>query len=136
MKPPARPRLGVTIETAAGGVRVLAVSEGSVAQASGLAAGDLIIGAAGVDVLMCDSTNAFVQGSSGSEAALAPSIDVVVSRDYTDPNAPSVFVPNFTNPTAAGDPSLVSNIGYTRNFLATPNTANSGGLEFVGFLEV
>ena len=35
--------------------------------------------------------------------ALAPSIDVVVSRDYTDPNAPSVFVPNFTNPTAGGD---------------------------------
>jgi hypothetical protein len=35
--------------------------------------------------------------------ALAPSVDVVVSRDYEDMGAPSVTVPDFTNPTAPGD---------------------------------
>jgi hypothetical protein len=38
--------------------------------------------------------------------ALAPSVDVVVSRDYWDMGAPSVMVPGFTNPTAPGDAIL------------------------------
>jgi hypothetical protein len=38
--------------------------------------------------------------------ALAPSVDVVVSRDYSDLGAPSVTVPGFTNPTADGDAVL------------------------------
>jgi len=38
--------------------------------------------------------------------ALAPSVDVVVSRDYDDPTAPSVTVPGFTNPTGEGDSPL------------------------------
>ncbi len=42
-------------------------------------------------------------------AAFAPTVDVVVSRDYDDPNAPSVTVPGFTNPTA-GDEALLSQI--------------------------
>jgi hypothetical protein len=41
--------------------------------------------------------------------ALAPSVDVVVSRDYWDMGAPSVTVPNLTNPTAPGD-ALLSQI--------------------------
>jgi uncharacterized iron-regulated protein len=43
---PARPRLGVMIEQAEGGVRILEVIEGSVAEATGLAAGDIIVSAA------------------------------------------------------------------------------------------
>lgn len=46
----ARPRLGVSIEAAGGGVRILEISQGSVAEATGLAAGDLIVGAAGANV--------------------------------------------------------------------------------------
>jgi hypothetical protein len=42
-------------------------------------------------------------------AALAPSVDVAVSRDYGDPGAPGVTVPGFTNPTADGD-ALLSQI--------------------------
>jgi hypothetical protein len=38
--------------------------------------------------------------------ALAPSVDVVISRDYYDMGAPSVTVPGFTNPTADGDAVL------------------------------
>ncbi|MHC4986585.1 MAG: DUF4397 domain-containing protein, partial [Planctomycetota bacterium] len=38
--------------------------------------------------------------------ALAPSVDVVVSRDYGDFNAPSVTVPGFSNPTTEGDAVL------------------------------
>ena len=34
--------------------------------------------------------------------ALAPAVDVVVSRDYSDPNAPGVTVPGFSNPTSVG----------------------------------
>lgn len=41
--------------------------------------------------------------------AAAPSVDVVVSRDYSDPNAPGVTVPGFTNPTAA-DEAMLSQI--------------------------
>jgi hypothetical protein len=33
-------------------------------------------------------------------AAFAPSVDVVVSRDYSNPDAPSVTVPGFSNPTS------------------------------------
>ena len=46
--PPARPRLGVMIETGSGGVTVLEVIADSVAEASGLLAGDVIVSAAGV----------------------------------------------------------------------------------------
>jgi hypothetical protein len=35
-------------------------------------------------------------------AAFAPSVDVVVSRDYADPNSPGVTVPGFSNPTSDG----------------------------------
>ena len=38
--------------------------------------------------------------------AKAPSVDVVVSRDYDDMGAPGVTVPGFTNPTADGDAVL------------------------------
>jgi hypothetical protein len=38
--------------------------------------------------------------------ALAPSVDVVVSRDYEDINAPGVTVPGFSNPTSEGDAVL------------------------------
>lgn len=41
--------------------------------------------------------------------ALAPTIDVVVSRDYSDPTAPGVTVPDFTNPTAS-DEAVLSQI--------------------------
>ncbi len=35
--------------------------------------------------------------------ALAPAVDVVLSRDYENPNAPGVTVPAFSNPTTEGD---------------------------------
>jgi hypothetical protein len=38
--------------------------------------------------------------------ALAPSVDVVVSRNYSNPNSPGVTVPGFTNPTSDGDAVL------------------------------
>jgi hypothetical protein len=38
--------------------------------------------------------------------AKAPSVDVVVSRDYSNPNAPGVTVPDFTNPTADVDAAI------------------------------
>jgi hypothetical protein len=38
--------------------------------------------------------------------ALAPAVDVVLSRDYEDPGAPSVTVPGFSNPTTEGDAVL------------------------------
>jgi uncharacterized iron-regulated protein len=43
---PAKPRLGIVIESADGGIRVLKVVEGSVAEATGLAPGDIIVSAA------------------------------------------------------------------------------------------
>ena len=47
-KPQEKPRLGVLIEKAENGVRVLKVMDGSVAQAAKLAEGDIIVKAAGV----------------------------------------------------------------------------------------
>jgi hypothetical protein len=41
--------------------------------------------------------------------ALAPTVDVILSRDYSNSNAPSVTFPGFTNPTADGD-ALLSQI--------------------------
>lgn len=38
--------------------------------------------------------------------ALAPAVDVVVSRDYSNPQAPNVTVPGFTNPSADCDACL------------------------------
>jgi hypothetical protein len=35
-------------------------------------------------------------------AAFAPTVDVVVSRDYSDPGSPGVTVPGFSNPTSSG----------------------------------
>lgn len=45
--PPARPLLGITVETDTGGVRVTAVRKGSIADAAGLREGDLLLEAAG-----------------------------------------------------------------------------------------
>jgi len=47
---PAKPRLGVMIEPAEGGVRVARVMEGSVAEAAALQPDDLVVAAAGVDI--------------------------------------------------------------------------------------
>ena len=47
---PAKPRLGVVIEQAKGGVRVLDIADGSVAQAAGIEAGDIIVSAASFSV--------------------------------------------------------------------------------------
>lgn len=44
---PTKPRLGVVIETSAQGVRILRVADDSVASEAALAAGDIIVGAAG-----------------------------------------------------------------------------------------
>jgi hypothetical protein len=38
--------------------------------------------------------------------AKAPSVDVVLSRNYNNPNAPGVMVPGLTNPTADGEAIL------------------------------
>jgi len=38
--------------------------------------------------------------------ALAPTVEVVVSRDYSDPQASGVSVPGFSNPTSDGDAVL------------------------------
>ncbi|NIM00170.1 MAG: DUF4397 domain-containing protein [Acidobacteria bacterium] len=38
--------------------------------------------------------------------AFAPAVDVVVSRDYDDPTAPSVTVNGFTNPTGAAEAGM------------------------------
>lgn len=38
--------------------------------------------------------------------AFAPSVDVVISRDYEDPGAPSVTVADFSNPTSEADAVL------------------------------
>ena len=45
-----RPRLGVTIEAANGGLKLLSVAQGSVAEAASLAEGDVVMSAAGVPV--------------------------------------------------------------------------------------
>ena len=47
---PPKPRLGVIIETVEAGVRILRISEDSVAQVAQLAVGDIIVAAAGVQV--------------------------------------------------------------------------------------
>lgn len=47
---PAKPRLGVVIETIAEGVRILRVAEDSVAATAALAAGDIIVAAAGTPI--------------------------------------------------------------------------------------
>jgi uncharacterized iron-regulated protein len=47
---PAKPRLGVVIETTAKGVRILRVADDSVAAQAALAAGDIIVGAAGTPI--------------------------------------------------------------------------------------
>jgi len=38
--------------------------------------------------------------------ALAPTVDVAVSRNYNNPNAPGVTVPDLSNPTSDADPLL------------------------------
>lgn len=47
---PAKPRLGIVIESTDGGIRVLKVIDGSVADATGLATGDIILSAASFPV--------------------------------------------------------------------------------------
>jgi uncharacterized iron-regulated protein len=49
-KAPGRPRLGVMLETGAGGIRIRAVEKGSIAEAAGLRQGDLIVEIAGAPV--------------------------------------------------------------------------------------
>ena len=51
VEPPPGPRLGVMIENADGGVRIVEVVDGSVAADSDLRAGDVIVRAAGFDTL-------------------------------------------------------------------------------------
>lgn len=71
-------------------------------------AGDLL----GLGVTASIFGNDFTPTASGKariiahHTALAPSVDVILSRDYSAPNAPSVTVPGFTNPTAEGDAVL------------------------------
>lgn len=50
MVKPTKPRLGVVIETSAKGVRILRVADDSVASKAELAAGDIIVGAAGLPI--------------------------------------------------------------------------------------
>ncbi|MDQ2104303.1 ChaN family lipoprotein [Azospirillum isscasi] len=56
-----RPRLGVMLEPGRDGVRVRAVTEGSVAAAAGLAAGDIVVAAAGTPVREASDLTAVVQ---------------------------------------------------------------------------
>lgn len=57
---PAPPRLGITVETAPGGVKVSAVSPGSIAEAIGLRAGDVLVEAAGKAVKTPEDVRAIV----------------------------------------------------------------------------
>ena len=74
-------------------------------------AGDLL----GLGVTASIFLNDFTPTANGKariiaqHTAKAPAVDVVLSRDYSDPSAPSVTVPGFTNPTADGD-ALLSQI--------------------------
>ena len=71
-------------------------------------AGDLL----GLGVTASIFANDFTSTAPGKariiahHTALAPTVDVTLSRDYSSPNAPSVNVPGFTNPTADGDGAL------------------------------
>jgi uncharacterized iron-regulated protein len=56
-----RPRLGVLIETVGDGVRIQRVGKGSIAEAAGIRAGDIISAAAGVPVKEMDDLRAAVQ---------------------------------------------------------------------------
>ncbi len=58
---PPRPRLGVILEQEQEGVRVRSVAEGSVAAAAGLAAGDIVVAAAGAPVRDVSNLTAVVQ---------------------------------------------------------------------------
>jgi hypothetical protein len=58
---PARPRLGIMIEQAVDGIRVLEVFEGSVAEAAGLAHGDIILNAATFPVVRTSELIEIVQ---------------------------------------------------------------------------
>ena len=56
-----RPRLGVVLEQEQAGVRVRSVADGSVAAAAGLAAGDIVVAAAGTPVREVSNLTAVVQ---------------------------------------------------------------------------
>jgi len=58
---PAKPRLGILIESADDGIRVLKVFEDSVAEATGLATGDVIVGAATIPVVRSSELIEIVQ---------------------------------------------------------------------------
>ncbi len=58
---PPRPRLGVLLEPAAGGVQVRSVAEGSVAAAAGLTPGDLVVAAAGAPVRQASDLTGVIQ---------------------------------------------------------------------------
>jgi S1-C subfamily serine protease len=58
---PARPRLGITIEAAPGGVRIASVAAGSVAEATGLRTGDVLVEAAGAALKASSEVRAIVE---------------------------------------------------------------------------
>lgn len=62
-QPPApdKPRLGIALERAEGGILVRQVMDGSVAEAAGLAPGDVITGAAGVSVAVASELIEIIQ---------------------------------------------------------------------------
>jgi predicted metalloprotease with PDZ domain len=72
------PRIGVTTNASAEGVRVAAVAPGSAAQAAGLEAGDLLVSVAGVDVGNSDFGAVF--RANFANAPLGTTYDVVVER--------------------------------------------------------
>ena len=57
---PARPRLGIAVEVAPDGVRVTSVNPGSVAEAAGLRAGDMLVEAAGTTLKLPAEVRAIV----------------------------------------------------------------------------
>ncbi len=59
---PTPPRLGIMVETAPGGVKVSSVSPGSIAEAIGLRAGDVLVEAAGRPVRTPEDVRAIVGG--------------------------------------------------------------------------
>lgn len=66
-----------------------------------------------------------------SHAAFAPTVDVVVSRDYADPTAPSVTVPGFTNPTDPS-PAVLSQINAQFRPGSWDVTIEAGGAAVFG----
>jgi S1-C subfamily serine protease len=58
------PRLGIFVETVPGGVRVVSVNAGSIAEITGLRADDILTEVAGIAVKTTDETRAIVSRTS------------------------------------------------------------------------